>query len=198
MPTHPVAADPRADWSDDRLIEAVLAGESGHFEWLVRRHQTRLYTAMYHVTGSCEEAEDVVQEAMIKAFTKLASFQRNSQFFTWLYRIAFNVSASRRRRKRPNVSLEHYRDTTGEDVEASLDDVDRGLLRDEDIEKLRAALHELSENHRTILILREMQDHSYEDIAEMLEISIGTVRSRLNRARAALKMTLERGEEAAH
>jgi RNA polymerase sigma-70 factor, ECF subfamily len=178
--------------SDDRLlIESALQGDRSAFTALVERYQDRLFNSMLHVTGSAEEAEDVVQDAFIRAFLRLDSFQQNSQFFTWLYRIAFNTALTRRRRKRPNISLDHYREVSGQEASDEGASVDEGILQNERVELVRAAIASLSENHRAILVLREMQDRSYEDISEILEISIGTVRSRLNRARMQLKLAIE-------
>jgi len=180
---------------EEELIELALAGQSSAFETLVIRYQDRLYTAMISIVGSADEAEDVVQEAFIQAYLKLDTFQRNSRFFTWLYRIAFNYALARRRRRKNHQSLEQARENTGVDPTFEGDTPDTRMTRTEDIQLVHRALAVLSEDHRSILVLREMEDLSYEDIAEALNISIGTVRSRLNRARAALKQQLEKFPE---
>ncbi len=136
---------------------------------------------MLGVTGSSEEAEDVVQDAFVRAFVKLDSFQQSSQFFTWLYRIAFNTALSRHRRRRNRVSLDQVRETTGLEPVDDVDSPDEPMLRRERVAMVRQAMEMLSEEHRSILVLREMDDYPYETIAEILEISIGTVRSRLSR-----------------
>ncbi len=176
---------------ETQLIEQALRGDRAAFTQLVLANQERLFASMLQVTGSPEEAEEVVQDAFIRAFIKLDTFQRNSQFFTWLYRIAFNSALTRRRRRRNRVSLDQARETSGLEVTDPGDDVDEPMLRDERIAQVRLALGQLTEEHRVILVLREMEDRSYETIAEVLEISIGTVRSRLSRARRQLKLTLE-------
>lgn len=176
---------------ETHLIDQALSGDRSAFTELVRIHQDRLYVSMLHVTGSPDEAEDAVQDAFIRAFLKLHTFQRNSQFFTWLYRIAFNGTLSRRRRKRPNISLDQFREVSGVEFAGSTATVDDDILRREDVDLVRDGLDQVSGPHREILVLREMQEHSYEDIASILEISIGTVRSRLNRARASLKQAIE-------
>ncbi len=180
------------DLSDEsHLVDRALQGDRGAFTRLVELNQDRLFASMIHVTGSPEEAEEVVQEAFIRAFVKLDTFQRNSQFFTWLYRIAFNSALTRRRKKRARISLEYTRETTGMEVVDGGQPVDAGLLSRERVDLVRRAMRELSDEHRAILVLREMEERSYETIAEVLEISIGTVRSRLSRARRQLKLTLE-------
>ena len=181
---------------DSQLIERTLAGDRSAFSELVRRYQDRLYASMLGVTGSAEEAEDVVQDAFVRAFVKLDSFQQSSQFFTWLYRIAFNTALSRHRRRRSRVSLDHVRETTGLEPVDNVDAPDEPMMRRERVAMVRQAMTQLTEEHRTILVLREMDENSYETIAEILEISIGTVRSRLSRARYQLKLTLESMQDA--
>jgi RNA polymerase sigma-70 factor, ECF subfamily len=177
---------------EDALIQSALAGDSSAFEVLVIRYQDRLYTAMISVVGSADEAEDVVQEACIQAYLKLHTFQQNSRFFTWLYRIAFNYALARRRRHRGHLSLEESREIAGAEPSSKVESPDRRMTRSEDIGLVHQALALLTEDHKSILVLREMEDMAYEEIAEVLNISIGTVRSRLNRARLALKQQLEK------
>lgn len=177
------------------LIEASLAGDSAAFEVLIYRYQDRLYTAMISVVGSTEEAEDVVQEAFIQAYLKLDTFRQSSRFFTWIYRIAFNFALARRRKIRRQTSLDAARDANGGDPESMDASPHERLSRFEDANLVHQALALLSEDHRAILVLREMEDMPYEEIAEVLQISLGTVRSRLNRARFALKNQLEQFPE---
>ena len=176
---------------ETQLIDRALRGDRSAFTYLVEANQDRLFASMLQITGSPDEAEEVVQEAFIRAFTKLDTFQRNSQFFTWLYRIAFNSALTRRRRKRARVSLDQWRENNGLEVTYQGDAVDEPMLQRERVAMVREALAALSEDHRSILVLREMNEYSYEEIAEILEISIGTVRSRLSCARNQLKIVLE-------
>lgn len=174
------------------LIDRALKGDRTAFTRLVLLNQDRLFASMIQVTGSPDEAEEVVQEAFIRAFVKLDTFQRNSQFFTWLYRIAFNTALTRRRRKRARVSLDQFQEKSGIELsDERVASVDEPMLQQERISMVRAAMDQLTDEHRAILVLREMEDRSYETIAEILDISIGTVRSRLSRARAQLKLSLE-------
>ncbi|TWU08284.1 RNA polymerase sigma factor [Stieleria varia] len=176
---------------ENALIQDALAGDRGAFAVLVVRNQDRLFASMMQVTGSPEEAEEVVQDAFIRAFVKLDSFQRNSQFFTWLYRIAFNSALTRRRRKKARVSLDDMRENSGVEIASDNEAVDEPMLRIERVRMVREAMTRLTDEHRDILVLREMEEHSYESIADLLSISIGTVRSRLSRARRQLKLCLE-------
>ena len=181
---------------ETQLIDRALQGDRDAFTELVELNQERLFASMLQVTGSAEEAEEVVQEAFIRVFMKLDTFQRNSQFFTWLYRIAFNSALTRRRRKRARVSLDYCRENNGLEISDDADAVDEPMLRRERVDMVREAMDSLTDEHQAILVLREMEDHSYEDIAEILEISIGTVRSRLSRARRQLKLALEEMQRA--
>ena len=177
--------------AEEDLIREALQGNSASYGELVERFQQRLHGAMLQVIGSHDDADDVVQDTFVQAYLKLDTFQGNSQFFTWLYRIAFNNALSRSRRKRHQVSLDYSRETSGTDPEDRVEPPDERLLRAERVALVHAALGQLSEEHRAILVLREMQDLSYEDIAEILDLNIGTVRSRLSRARLQLKQHLE-------
>lgn len=176
---------------EEALIQEALAGDSRAYGELVDRFQSRLFNSMLQVTGAHEEAEDVVQESFVQAFLKLNTFHGNSKFFTWLYRIAFNNALSRQRRKRSDISIEQSREVTGGDPEDRLESPEEPLLREERVSLVHRALSLLTEEHRAILVLREMDELPYEEIAAILSINIGTVRSRLSRARGQLKVHLE-------
>lgn len=176
---------------DQQLIESALAGNSAAFGELVRKYQDRLYNTMVHVTGSAEDAHDVVQDAFVKAFVKLESFQRTSAFYTWLYRIAFNTAVSRQRRRRPTQSLDCGQDCGHEPIDSGAAPGDR-MEREELAGQVRAALETLSDEHRTVLVLRDIDGCDYEAMAEILAVPLGTVRSRLYRARLQLRDQLKK------
>jgi len=174
--------------NDDKLlIEQALAGQTDSFGELVRKYQDRLYNTLVHVTGSCHEAEEIAQDAMLQAFSKLSSFRGHSSFYTWLYRIAFNLSVSRQRKQRPRVSLDQMQESVGVDPIDNAELPEEVVERDERAVQVRAALSKLSDEYRAILVLREMEDCDYETIADVLNVPIGTVRSRLHRARMSLR-----------
>lgn len=181
----------RAVNDDAQLIAETLAGRSTAFGQLVEKYQDRLYNTMVHIVGSRDDARDVVQDAFVQAFLKLETFQQNCAFYTWLYRIAFNAAASLSRRKRPAVSVEEVRDSFGREP------VDKGAGPSEQMEEeerrryVQAAIAALPEEFRTVLVLREMEGYCYEEIAEILELPVGTVRSRLHRARLQLRQSLK-------
>lgn len=180
---------------EEELIQETLSGDGQAYGQLVDRYKDRLFNAMLNVVGNYDEAEDVVQDSFVQAYVKLHTFQGNSKLFTWLYRIAFNNALSRQRRRRHDLSIEQSREITGSDPEDRTEAPDQPLIREERVEMVHTALQMLTEEHRVILVLREMQDTSYEDIADILNINIGTVRSRLSRARNQLKLQLETLQE---
>lgn len=182
---------------DHELIAGTLRGDSAAFGGLVRKYQDRLLTAVTHVAGSRVEAEDVVQDAFVQAYLKLPTFAGGSSFYTWLYRIALNGAISRRR-KRGGATVEHTRDLAGNEPAAASEPPADRLLRHERAAQVRRALSELPDEFRVVLVLREMEGCDYDTIARILELPIGTVRSRLHRARLQLKtqLTLVLEEEA--
>jgi RNA polymerase sigma-70 factor (ECF subfamily) len=178
--------------NDASLIALAVEGSTVAFGQLVEKYQNRLFNTLLPMAASREEAEDLTQDAFVQAFTKLHTFQQQSAFYTWLYRIAFNLTLGRkRRRRRVEISVEQVREITGlEPVDAG-DAPGERLERNERVAQVREALEAISEEHRAILVLREMEGCCYETIAEILELPVGTVRSRLHRARIQLRDQLE-------
>ncbi len=176
---------------DAQLIAETLDGKPAAFGQLVQKYQDRLYNTVVHVVGSPEDARDIVQEAFVQAFVKLETFQKTSAFYTWLYRIAFNVAISRGRKRRPTISVERARETGGSEP-ADLGAGPSELLEQrERCRQVREAIAALPEEHRAVVILREIDGCCYETIAEILDLPIGTVRSRLHRARLQLRELLK-------
>jgi RNA polymerase sigma-70 factor (ECF subfamily) len=178
--------------SDDaQLIDETLAGKPAAFGQLVEKYQDRLYNTMVHVAGSAEDALDVVQDAFVQAFLKLHTFRQSSAFYTWLYRIAFNLAVTHRRRRKPTLSVEQARESGGQEPIDKQPGPEARIEDDERARQVRQAIAGLGEEHRTVLILREIDGCCYETIAEMLDVPIGTVRSRLHRARLQLREELK-------
>ena len=184
---------------DRRLIAESLHGNRDAFSELVTRYQGRLYNAAIRLVDTPEDAADVVQDAFLNAFQSLRSFKGDAEFFTWMYRIAFNVAVTLKRRKKATVSLNALeRGEPGrngkshEPVDAS-EYVKPGLAleRSEEEKLLYEALGRLSSEHRDVLVMKDIDGLKYEEIADLLKIPIGTVRSRLNRARFELRGLLE-------
>lgn len=180
---------------DDRsLIAECLNGRKESFGQLLHRYQDRLYNTVLRLVENVEDAQDVVQEAFINAYQSLESFKGESQFFTWLYRIAMNAAINHQRKRRVVLSID-----SGVNGELSIDPLDETaygqpgveLEKREEEAQLLAALHRLSPDHRAVLILKDIDGEKYEVIAEIMGIPIGTVRSRLHRARIELRDLME-------
>lgn len=176
---------------DTQLVAATLDGDNQSFGILVQRYQDRLFNTLLRFTGSRHDASDLVQDAFVQALTKLSSFRGDSQFYTWLYRIAMNLSLSQRRRKRPVASVDAAKEQVGEEPIDEVAGPETDLLRQERAQMVQHALLRLGEEHRQILVLREMESLSYDQIGEILSVPVGTVRSRLFRARMQLKEHLQ-------
>jgi RNA polymerase sigma-70 factor (ECF subfamily) len=182
---------------DNRFIAECLAGDTAAFGELVRRHQDRLYNTVYRLVENSEDALDVVQEAFLNAYQSLGSFKGDSLFFTWLYRIAVNTAISLKRKKRV---LARIPDRNGENGlepadQSDLNQPGHAMERAEEERKLHRALNRLE--HRVVLVMKELEGHKYDDMAATLGVPIGTVRSRLHRARLELRELLERDESEA-
>ena len=173
------------------VIQAVLGGDVNAFEKLVKEYEKNVYNLALRMTGNSEDAADMSQEAFIKAYNSITSFRGDSKFSVWLYRIVSNVCLDflRSRSRKQTVSLSAENDD-GEDVELDIADetqspellLDRSMTRD----AVRRGLAALPPDHREILLLREIQGLSYEEIASVLGLVEGTVKSRIFRARKKL------------
>lgn len=177
--------------SDDAsLIAATLAGDTAAFGQLVGLYQDRLYNSLLRVLGSAEDAADIAQDAFVQAFTKLDTFRGSSAFYTWLYRIAFNLAMSHARRGHKAASLDGIKSLVGEEPMDGQPNAEAGVLMQERAELVHAALAELNLEHRQIIVLREIDGLRYDEIADILSLPVGTVRSRLFRARLELRELL--------
>jgi len=173
--------------ADSQLIGRTLSGEPAAFGELVLRYQDRLYGSLARVLGSAEDARDAAQEAFVQAFVKLETFRGSSAFYTWLYRIAHNTAMSHARRKRPTRSLDMERADRGSEPIDGQPAPDARLEMSERAVQVQRVLAELSIEYREVIVLREIDGCSYEEIAEILNVPVGTVRSRLFRARLELR-----------
>ena len=171
------------------IIDRFKGGDQSAFEELVLKHQDRIYNLCRHILGSAHDAEDAAQDTFIKAFQNLKNFRPEASFYTWLYRIAVNTCLDYK--KRPFFESLFKSSDKGEEfmVERPSDEPspDRLYESKQIGHALRVSLRQLSEKLRTALILKEIEGLSYEEIAEVLDISIGTVKSRISRAREELK-----------
>ncbi len=196
----PRAAPPEAAAPDPgeemELVKQARRGDLKAYDELVRRYQERIYATIYHMTANHEDANDLAQETFIKAFQALKSFKGGSSFYTWVYRIAVNKTINFLKQRKHKAAM-------------SLDDLDFNAEHDPDLvalisektprrevgltelqEKLNAALQRLSEPHRLVVTLHDVQGLSHEEIAKIMDCNIGTVRSRLFYARQQLQAYL--------
>jgi RNA polymerase sigma-70 factor (ECF subfamily) len=178
---------------DHTLIRLVLEGNTSAFDVIVRRYNTKVYSLAYRLLNSVEDAEDVAQDTFSQAFKGLGSFRGTSKFYTWLFRITYNLAISQRRKRKPALSLNSQTDSQGEITLPSDDASPMKNMEDEEGKTLMdKALGLLSLDHRAGLVLKEIEGFSYEEIALSLGVPVGTVRSRLHRARLELRAILEK------
>ncbi|MEO7600305.1 MAG: sigma-70 family RNA polymerase sigma factor [Opitutus sp.] len=184
--------------SDVSIVQRVQSGDVAAFDQLVLKYRSRVYGVVYHLTSSREDAADLTQDAFIKAFQSINRFQGQSSFFTWLYRIAVNSTLThlRKNRLRTFFSFEKISedDAVSSEIIAALTDAtgaDRETFARELQEKLNEAMHKLSIKHRTVITLFEIDGLSHQEIAEVMDCSVGTVRSRLHYAKQLLQSELQ-------
>jgi len=190
----PAAEPPPPD--DSKLVAAAREGDMRAYDELIRRYQDRIYGTIYHMTSNHEDANDLAQETFIKAFQALKNFKGDSSFYTWVYRIAVNKTINFLKSRKNKVSL-------------SLNDMDFNIENDPDLvafvsdktprrdvaltelqEKLNKAMQKLSDVHRMVVTLHDVQGLSHEEIANIMDCNVGTVRSRLFYARQQLQAYL--------
>ena len=184
--------------ADLDVVRRVQAGDVAAFDTLIRKYRERLYGVVYNLTSNREDAADLTQDAFIKAFQSIQRFSGQSSFFTWLYRIAVNstISHLRKNRLRAFFSLETIdsEEPVARDIIAALTDKaggDRDTYVRELQEKLNDAMQKLSIKHRTVVTLFEIDGLSHQEIAEVMDCSVGTVRSRLHYAKQLLQAELQ-------
>jgi RNA polymerase sigma-70 factor (ECF subfamily) len=175
--------------AEAKLIAAAAAGNMGAFSQLVGQYRPGVLRTAYGVVGSWAEAEDVAQEAFIKVWNNLPQYHGEGSFVAWLYRITVNAAIDVLRKRRPELSLEDAQGQPTEPASPSNTTEETALHQDER-QRVREAVEALPQGARTTLMLREYEQLSYKEIAEALNIPIGTVMSRLNYARATLRKRL--------
>jgi RNA polymerase sigma-70 factor (ECF subfamily) len=173
------------------LIQKSIDGDVASFEELIKEYRTYVYNIAYRMMGNTYDADDMAQEALIKAFKSIHQFKANAKFSTWLYRIVMNTCKDElRKRKDVTVPLEEQLDALADDKEEKYDPLiiyEKKELKG----KIQMALNKLSNDGKEVIVLRDIMGYSYDEIGEMLEIPIGTVRSRISRNRIMLKNILQ-------
>jgi RNA polymerase sigma-70 factor (ECF subfamily) len=187
---------PFNEQSDDQLIAGAQEGDSHSFDLLVRRYQRKIYFLAYRMVKSHDAADDIAQETFIKAYFAIRSFKLGYSFYTWLYRICMNLSINFLKREKfviPESRFEEEKSPLEREA-AGADSSHRFALKEME-RKIESAVDSLPPKYKAVLVLRLYEDMSYEEIAKTLKISVGTVMSRLFRARERMQeMLKEYGE----
>jgi RNA polymerase sigma-70 factor (ECF subfamily) len=185
---------------DTALVNAFLMGESRSFDVLVERYQARLLNFVYRIVGDRERAEDLVQEVFIRVHRHLGRFDRSKKFSTWIYTIASNLGKNELRNRARNPLVLFTSITQGwDDEERPLEFEDPSARPDDQFRKrhvkelVEQSVAKLPKHHREVFVLREIEGRSYEEIAEITRCNLGTVKSRLNRARNSFAEIIEPG-----
>jgi RNA polymerase sigma factor (sigma-70 family) len=181
---------------ESELVRRARKGDLQAYDDLVKRYQERIYATIYHMTSNHEDANDLAQDSFIKAFQALKSFKGGSTFYTWLYRIAVNktINFLKQRKNRTHMSLNDIDFNAEHDSDLIALISEKTPRRDAGLnelqKKLNEALLKLSEPHRLVVVLHDVQGQSHEEIAEIMDCNIGTVRSRLFYARQQMQAEL--------
>jgi len=183
---------------DEVLVQKTKNGDLDAFDELVRRYEGKIYGLAYRFMGNHADAGDLAQDTFIRIYQALSGFRGDAAFSTWLYRIAANICRDelRKRQRRHSVSMEEMIDASPANVPTADGSYspEETVQRREVQRQVQLCLNELTDDHRLVLIMREIQGLSYEEIASALQCSIGTVKSRISRARNALKEKLSEQE----
>ncbi len=181
---------------DLQLVEKARGGDLSAYDELVKRYQERIYATVYHMTSNHEDANDIAQEAFIKGYQALSSFKGGSSFYTWVYRIAVNktINFLKQRKNKSQMSLDDLDFNAEHDPDLVALVSEKTPRREANLaelqEKLNEAMQRLSDAHRLVVTLHDVQGLSHEEVAQIMECNIGTVRSRLFYARQQLQAYL--------
>jgi len=186
------AAPPHAGDEDAMLVHKAQAGDMEAFETLIKKYESKVYTIASHMLSHGEDAKDAAQDVFLKVYRSLGAFRGDSRFSTWLYRVTNNVCLDYLRKKnRRDLSLEY--ETEGDEGESRTLDIPADLNIESAVESgefrslVRKAIDMLPDQHKSMIVMRDVQSMSYSDISELLGLPEGTVKSRINRARASLR-----------
>ena len=174
--------------NENELIERASQGDASAFNELLGAHEQQMYAVCYRMFGNQPDAQDGLQEAMLRVFKALPTFKGQSAFSTWLYRITMNACLDelRKRKNRTSTSLDGLI-SDGWSPKSDMESPDEHVIRTERARVLHAAIQELPEEMRSAIVLRDLRGLAYEEIADMLNVSIGTVKSRISRGREKLR-----------
>ncbi|MEQ9308921.1 MAG: sigma-70 family RNA polymerase sigma factor [Balneolaceae bacterium] len=185
-----------ANYSDEDLMEYFQDGKEPAFNELVERYTDRLHNFLYRYTHNHQDCEDLVQETFLRVHKSKKSYQRIAKFSTWMYTIALNLAKSMYKKKQRMYKISIHKDESDpKDFEMLIED--KNILQDEELhqklslEKLEKALMELAPEFREVVVYRDLQELSYDEIAEITGVAMGTVKSRINRGRAQVQAMIE-------
>ena len=181
-------------YTDEQLIARFQSGDERAYIELVNRYRDRLINFVYPFLGDFEQAEDVVQETMLKLYEKKHYYREIAKFSTWIYTIARNLANTELRKKKRRKTTYISRMTKDDrqyDIPAVQADLNQNLQNEFIRERIHAAIKELPEHFKTVIILRDIQELSYDDISNIVGVPLGTVKSRINRARLQLQAELQ-------
>jgi len=184
------------DLHENELVEKSKKGDLESFEKLIMLYEKKIYNIAFRMTGDREDASDIAQEVCIKIYKSINTFKGNSSFSTWVYRITSNVCIDMIRKRNNTISINTNR-ADGEEYEIPIEDKSK-LPEDiveskETVELIKGYISELAPDQRIVIILRDIQGYSYEEISKILDVNVGTVKSRLNRARNLIKDKFKKG-----
>jgi len=178
------------------LVDLAIAGNVQAFERLISLYGKKIFNYCYRMTGNKEDAEDVSQEVFIKAYRSLKGFKQNSQFSTWLYRIAYNACIDSHRKRNAMVGVVTLFDEEGADriqeIASNEPSLEEQVLNEERNQVIHSAIMQLRPEYRSVVLLREVNGLSYDEISGILDLPLGTVKSYISRAREALRVSLNR------
>ncbi len=181
---------------EKKLIERAYGGDPSAFNRLMAQHENRMYAVALRMCANREDAQDCLQEAMLRVYRAIGSFKGQSTFSTWVYRITMNTCLDelRRKKNRQNTSLDNLVDMGWSPTDGGAGPEKQALMR-EMREKMHGAIRELPDDMRAAVVLRDIQGFSYDEIAQMLEINVGTIKSRISRGREKLREKLKEYSE---
>ena len=182
--------------NEQKLIARASGGDPAAFNQLMAMHEKRMYAVALRMFANREDAQDCLQEAMLRVYRAIGSFKGQSSFSTWVYRITMNTCLDelRRKKNRPNTSLDNLLDQGWSPSDGD-NAPERSAIQSETRAQLAGAIRELPEDMRSAIVLRDVQGYSYDEIAQMLDVNVGTIKSRISRGREKLREKLSKKAE---
>jgi len=179
--------------NDALLVERMIEGDRKAFEELVSRYSSRVFRLAMHYTRNTEDAEEVKQEVFLTVFRKIEQFQGKSSFSTWLYRVAVNTSLMRLRSggKAELIPIDDINDRVSLETDEEEPEIDAAIVTEESLARIEKAIEPLPHDFKTVVILRDIEGFSNEETAEIMDLTVPAVKSRLHRARSYLREKLE-------